>query len=180
MSVSSASIAWHIKFDSSSIAWHINPVSISKIASLSWSHPDSWWDRWSNLDQLYRMKVLIRLFNTDATLLLSITNSIETSYHSLQKAALAVAAQRLVSTTVQNDIVTSIIVKDQTKCWYTLLVSSNAWRWSIFHVEYFMKTKFSIALSGNALVDMTFDQGSMLHQSLSSTSKVSTLQSIHC
>jgi hypothetical protein len=148
MSVSSASIAWHIKFDSSSIAWHIKPVSISKIASLSWSHPDSWWDRWSNLDQL--------------------------------KAALAVAAQRLVSATVQNDIVTGIFVKDQSKCWYTLLVSSNAWRWSIFHVEYFMKTKFSIALSGNALVDMTFDQGSMLHQSLSSTSKVSTLQSIHC
>ena len=148
MSVSSVSIAWHIKFDSSSIAWHINPVSISKIASLCWSHPDSWWDRWSNLDQL--------------------------------KAALAVAAQRLVSATVQNDIVTGIFVKDQTKCWCTLLVSSNTWRWSIFHVEYFMKTKFSIALSGNALVDMTFDQGSMLHQSLSSTSKVSTLQSIHC
>ena len=148
MNVSSVNFAWHIKFDSSSIAWHINPVSISKIASLSWSHPDSWWDRWSNLDQL--------------------------------KAALAVAAQRLVSTTVQNDIVTGIFVKDQTKCWYTLLVSSNTWRWSIFHVEYFMKTKFSIALSGNALVDMTFDQGSMLHQSLSSTSKVSTLQSIHC
>jgi hypothetical protein len=71
------------------------------------------------------MKVF-RLFNTDATFLLSITNSIETSYHSLQKAALAVAAQGLVSTTVQNDIVTGIIDKDQTKCWYTLLVSSNA------------------------------------------------------
>jgi hypothetical protein len=35
------------------------------------------------------------------------------SYHSLQKVALAVAAQGLVSTTVQNDIVTGIIVKDQ-------------------------------------------------------------------
>lgn len=136
MDVSSVSIAWHIKFDSSSIAWHINPVSISKIASLCWSHPDSWWDRWSNLDQLYRMKVLIRLFNTDATLLLSITNSIETSYHSLQKAALAVAAQRLVDTSVPK-------CQRPNKCWYTILVSSNAWRWSIFHVEYFMKTKFS-------------------------------------
>jgi hypothetical protein len=31
------------------------------------------------------MKASVRLFNTDATLLLSLKNSIETSYHSLEK-----------------------------------------------------------------------------------------------